>query len=451
MAFKRFRIAVVLRLVFLSLSIFAAAFLVFHSGFYITAIILFLFVIIQVVSLIRYAETTNRNLNRFLRAVRFSDFSQSFSTRGMGKNFDELGLAFESVMSEFRKLRAEREAQFRYLQTVIHHIGIGLMVYRENGEVVMVNNAAKKLFGLPAVHQLSQLEALSPELVERLRNIRNGETTLTRFNRKDETVQANIFATEFRIGEQDHKLVSIQNIFSELETREIESWQKLIRVLTHEIMNSITPISTLADTMTKMLFTDPQNAASMKTLDEEDKEDLFTALRTINRRTAGLMNFVQAYRRFAFVPKPTLGLQKISQLFSNVENLLRETLREKNVQLSISISPENLELNCDSEQIEQVLLNLLLNSVQAMEGQSEPRIRLDAGIDDQGHLRILVEDNGPGIPDTLLDKIFIPFFTTKPKGSGIGLSISRQIMQMHGGTITIQSGQGKGTSVRLRF
>jgi two-component system, NtrC family, nitrogen regulation sensor histidine kinase NtrY len=451
MGFNRFRILVIVRMLLLILTIFAASFLIFVAGFYYTATLLVILIGIQVFSLINFLERSNRNVSRFLHAIRYADFSQSFSTRNMGHSFDELSRAFDGVMSEFRKLRAERETQYRYLENVIHHIGVGLLVFKENGEVVLINHAAKKMFSIHSLSTIAELESVSPDLCQRLQQIRHGESNLVRMQFPEEVLQVSLYATEFTIGEVNYKLVSIQNIFSELETREIESWQKLIRVLTHEIMNSITPISTLAETMTQMLFEKADDPGTMKTLGAEDREDLLSALRTINRRTAGLLNFVNAYRRFAFVPRPRAARFPIAQLFSGVQSLLRETLREKGIELQIEIEPQGMELEADVEQIEQVLLNLILNAIQALEGIASPHIRLAASIDEQGRERILVEDNGPGIPDTILDKIFIPFYTTKPDGSGIGLSISRQIMQMHKGTITIQSEQGRGTTIRLRF
>lgn len=451
MGFNGFRLQVILRVLLLGISLFAISFLLLVAHFPYTALLVTGLVVLQVFSLIRYLERTNRNLTRFLTAIRYADFSQRFTTQPQGSGFDELGEAFERVMEEFRKLRAEREMQYRYLQNVIHHIGVGLIVFGDDGEVTLVNQAVKKMFGTASLVHLNFFSELSPELHQRLLHIRHGESGLLRLAVGGEVLQMSLYATEFRIGEQDYKLVSIQNIFSELETREIESWQKLIRVLTHEIMNSITPISTLAGTMTQMLFSSPDDYRSLRTLTTEDQEDLHSALRTINRRTNGLLNFVQAYRKFAFVPRPRMVRFPIAQLFSGVESLMRETLREKNIALLREIEPPGLELDGDQEQIEQILLNLLLNAIQALEGHAQPQIGLRAGLDDQGRVRILVEDNGPGIPESLMDKIFIPFYTTKPEGSGIGLSISRQIMQMHKGAITIQSEQGRGTTVRLRF
>ena len=248
---------------------------------------------------------------------------------------------------------------------------------------------------------------------------------------------------------QVFNLISVQNIQAELEEKEMEAWQNLVRVLTHEIMNSITPISSLASTANDIL--NQCDGAGEENLDSETRHDIREAVRTIQRRSVGLLHFVETYRKMTRIPKPVFRVFKVTDLFSRLQRLMKNELEEKGIGMSWSVEPKSLELTADPELIEQVLINLVLNSIQALEGRTAGRIKVSARLDSSGRPVIQVRDNGPGILEEVREKIFIPFFTTRRDGSGIGLSLSRQIMRLHRGTISVQSDPGVETCFNLKF
>jgi len=447
MAYKHFRVGILLRIVALCGTLVLFLYLLQQTEFYATAAVAGIVAFALIFNLILYVEKTNRDLSRFLAAVRYGDFSQTFSASGRGTAFDDLRQSFADVMNELRKTRTQSEEQYQYLQTVVQHIGIGLVAFTQNGDVGLVNAAAKRLFQVNHLNTIHSLESVSPSLVDNLLRLKSGEKKLLRVELGNEPVQLSIYATEFRLREQHYTLVSIQNIRSELEEKEMEAWQKLIRVLTHEIMNSITPISSLASTAHEMLQRDDTSSAvSADTLD-----DVRDAVQTIEKRSEGLLHFVDAYRNLTRIPRPNFKIFRVATMFAQAELLLRVQVQNKSILFSASVEPESLELTADPELIEQVLINLLLNAIHAVQEQPEPQVRLQARLDARGKVVVEVWDNGPGITEEAQDKIFIPFYTTKENGSGIGLSLSKEIMRLHRGNIRVHAKPGSGTSFLLSF
>jgi signal transduction histidine kinase len=300
--------------------------------------------------------------------------------------------------------------------------------------------------------KIQDLEGFSPEFVEALLKLKHGENTLIKVNDNDDILQLAIYATEFKINDRQVILVSIKNIQYELEEQEIESWQKLIRVLTHEIMNSITPISSLSNTLTTIL--DDFGMNNVSKFDDHDKEtitEVKMALSTIQKRSSGLLHFVDTYRNLTKIPNPNFSIFPVKQLFDNIYMLMKEEMKKRNIECIIEIEPETIELSADELLIEQVLINLIKNSIHALDHTTNPQLRLRAYLNKRGRISIQLTDNGQGIIKEVLDKIFIPFFTTKPKGSGIGLALSKQILRLHGGTITAHSVPDEKTTFTLTF
>jgi two-component system nitrogen regulation sensor histidine kinase NtrY len=451
MVYKRFRIHVTARLLLLSLFLCLFFFLLFRTELFAALFITAVLSIYQIYSLIRYVELTNRDLSRFFDTVKYEDFSQTFKDDGRGKSFSELRSAFNDVCDAFRKARSEKEQHYHYLQTVVQHIGVGLIALQRNGDVDLINTAAKRLLKVPRLKNVKSLEEFSKPLVENLLHLRSKETALVKVYDDGELLYLSLYATEFKLGGQDISLVSIQNIQSELEKTEIEAWQKLIRVLTHEIMNSITPISSLASTVTELIGEDSTGFSCDSESDKEILDDMRQAIKTIQKRSQGLLHFVDAYRNLTLIPQPNFQIFPLQELFDRVEKLMQANIEEKGIKFEASVEPKSLEMTADPELIEQVLINLLLNALQALDQRQEAHIRLDARLDDRGRILIQVTDNGPGISKENLDKIFIPFFSTKDGGSGIGLSFSRQIMRLHKGTINAHSILDFQTIFTLRF
>ena len=440
MVYRNFRINCVIRILTLALSILAFFLIMTQTSLYSALIIIGAAIVYQTYALIHYVEKTNRDLTRFFESIKYSDFSQSFKDHGRGKSFDSLKNSFHEVIDAFRKTRAEKEEQARYLQTVVKHIGVGLIVFQPNGEVELINKAAKQLLG---INQLKNIKSLrSQKLANALSTFKPREKATVKIEIDNETLHLSLYGTEFKLGGNKYSLISLQNIHSELEETEIEAWQKLIRVLTHEIMNSVTPISSLASTIHGLVN---ENMISESLTDVKD------AAQTIKKRSKGLMHFVDAYRNLTLIKQPHFEIFPIRELFTRIEKLMHTDFKAKEIKLAISIKPETLELTADTELLEQVLINLLLNAQQAVEGRKNAEVILEARLDKRGKIIIEVKDNGPGIPKENLEKIFIPFFSTKKGGSGIGLSLSRQIMRLHKGSIGVHSNPDKETSIILSF
>ena len=386
-----------------------------------------------------------------MRDLRSQEFTRSFQIEGMGSSFNELNRAFNDVISDFQTVRSEKEEHFHYLQSIVQNIDVSIVAYQHDGNIEMINKSAKKLFQLGSVKNISALAPLSESLVQTLLTIKPGENKLVKVQDEDDLLQLAINATEFKIKNKVIVLATIKNIQNVLEEQETEAWQKLIRVLTHEIMNSITPIASLSSTLESILNDFNKNKKDNAPMDHETVDEIQQALKTINKRSNGLLHFVNTYRNLTRIPKPNFKITRVSELFNNISRLLEKDFETQKIGLSISLEPVSLEISMDEQLIEQVLINLIKNSVHALEGRADARIELRAYLNKRGRPTIQVYDNGIGILKDVLDKVFIPFFTTKPSGSGIGLSLSRQILKLHGGTITAQSEPDVETTFTMTF
>lgn len=451
MVYKQFRFLVILRVLLLSISIFLFFYLINESKYLVSAIIVGCVTMAQVISLILFVERTNRKLSHFLESIRHSDFASTYSDKGMGKSFEGLNAEFNEVINEFKKNRAEKEEHFNYLQTVIQHISVGIITYTKDGKVDIINTSLKKLLRINNLRFINDLKNIQEDLPETFMNLKAGEKTLVKLFIEDELVQLMIYATEFRMRGEEYILISLQNIHAELEEKEIESWQKLIRVLTHEIMNSITPISSLAFTVHEMLLITMEDKIQLKELDQEDIEGIDSGLRTIQSRSKGLLNFVEIYRNLTRIPKPNFRYFEVAELFERAHELMRPKFEILNINCTIRVFPENIKITADPDLMDQVLINLMLNAIHAVTDRKEAEIAIVATQNENGRAIIEISDNGSGIKPDILDKIFMPFFTSKKTGSGIGLSLSRQIMSLHKGSISVKSKPNIGTTFTLIF
>jgi len=451
MVFRNFRINCTLRIILIFALFLIFSFLILNTKLIAIIVILGFIIIFQIYALIKYVEKSNRDFVRFLEAIKYEDFSQTFSGKKLGKSFDELKTAFNDVLNKFQTARAEKEEHHRYLQTVVQHIGIGLISFDAGGEVQLVNTSAKRLLKVNTLKNIKTLRSTNPALVNTLFQLVPGEKNLIKIEDKDETQQLVIYSTEFILREQKYTLVSIQNIQTELEEKEMEAWQNLIRVLTHEIMNSITPIASLASTMNNLLVDCQKNTEDCFQFESETIEDISNAAQTIEKRSKGLLNFVESYRKLTRIPRPDFQIFAISSLFNRIEQLMKSKMQEQKISFFSNIDPESLELTADPEMVEQVLINLLLNAIDAVNTRQDGKIILLSEMDSMGRVLIQVSDNGVGIIKEVVDKIFIPFFTTKQEGTGIGLSLSKQIMRLHRGNISVTSQPGIETVFTLRF
>lgn len=450
MVYKQFRVNVIIRVLLLTASC-LLLFLTLNSTFIFTPVLIIGLVVYQVWSMIRYVDRTNRELANFLESIRYSEFTRTFTIKEAGSSFEALNDAFNEVMHDFQRVRSEKEEHLHYLHSIVQNLDVSILAYQRNGIVEMINPAAKKLFQINTLKDIHKLESLSKELVDTLLKIQPGENHLVKVQDDDDILQLAIQSTEFKVKDKTIMLTTVKNIQNVLEGQETEAWQKLIRVLTHEIMNSIAPISSLSSTIELMIKEYDSKNEDAPCLDNEAVEEIQQALQTINKRSTGLMNFVETYRNLTKISKPNFALVEMNSLLDNVVRLMKRETEDQAIRLYYTMEPDSIELQIDEQMISQVLINLIKNSAHALEGRENGVIHIKGYYNKRGRPTIQIIDNGQGILQDVLDKIFIPFFTTKRNGSGIGLSLSRQILRLHGGTITAQSVPDKETIFSLTF
>ena len=452
MSFKNFRFNLTVRILILAATMSLSIYYFTSTPYFIAPVIISLTIIFQVTSLIRYVDKTNRELTSFLESIRFSEFTRTFHIESMGSSFVDLNKAFNEVIEDFQKVRSEKEEHFHYLQTIVQNIDVSLIAYRSDGNIELINKAAKKLFQVTSLKNIKGLEPMSHELVDTLLKIRPGENKLVRVNDEEDILQLAIYATTIKIKDKVIILSTIKNIQNVLEEQETEAWQKLIRVLTHEIMNSITPIASLSSTLNNIIddFGTPDKTENKK-IENASLGEIKEALQTINKRSTGLLHFVNTYRNLTRIPKPNFKVCQVSEIFKQIQKLMEEEIHRSHIQFMVRSDPENMNITADEQLIEQVLINLIKNSIYALNNRKNGIIQLTGFLNKRGHVTMQVIDNGPGILDDVLDKIFIPFFTTKQSGSGIGLSLSKQILRLHNGSITAHSVPDKETVFTLSF
>ena len=428
---------------------FAMVYIIAQTHFWLVAFWIGLAIAVLIADLFRYLQQSHRELENMLVAIRQGEFS---STRNTRLQTTAMQQAYARAMHALQQLRQERETNHLYLQNVVEHVNISLLCFEAGGKIILLNRAAQELLQKPFLKILNDLKAVDYELYATINKLAANEKSLIKVIVKGQLLNLLVQATEFKMQGRPYKLVSLQDFRSELEAQEIESWQKLIRVLTHEIMNSVIPIANLSGIVNQMLE-DPAGKDSYRnlgTLDTEEIDDLHGSLQTIENRSKGLVNFVKAYKSLTQMGEPTFKTLSVQALFERVYKLLQPRLADSGIVLEKQIVPQELTLKGDAELLEQVLINLLVNAMEALEGTESPVIRLAARKTDGG-VEIQVEDNGPGIPAEILEHIFVPFYTTKKTGSGVGLSLARQIMRLHKGSIAVHSAPGEGTRVVLSF
>jgi two-component system nitrogen regulation sensor histidine kinase NtrY len=453
MGFKRFRLRLLLRVGLLMGTLSVLVFLLFYQGWYVTAFCLTLLLAGQVYDFIYFVEKTNRDLTRFLAAIRQSDFTQLFREQGQSASFRDLSAEFNRVILAFQQIKADKEAHYLYLQTIVEHIAIGILSVAADGRIQLINRVTRELLQVPHLRNVKALGRISPELEHTVRTLEHGASRVVPISRQGEPLLLSLRGATLVSQGEELRIVSLQNIRSELEEQELEAWQKLIRVLTHEIMNSVTPIVSLTATISTLVEDELVAQTGGPAPEEDVLQDIRTGLQTIEKRSKGMLHFVENYRRLTRVPNPHLEPVRVRDLFEGVQRLLTADLAPQAVAFRMALPDPGLRIEVDPELIEQVLINLIKNGVEACRGSDQPCVEVTASLDAQEHnrVRIDVRDNGPGIPDEVLDKIFVPFFTTKKEGSGIGLSLSRQIMRLHKGTIRVSSTRPGQTVFSLVF
>ena len=449
MVYKKFSFGISLRIVGIVLALFLAIWLYLSQNLLLAPFLLVLVAALLTGEMIYFVNSINQKLARFLDSIRFADFSSSFTTDSkMGASFREVNTAFNEVMEVFKQTRAEKEEQMLFLQVIIQHINTGIISFNAEGNIGVINNAAKHLLQIPQFRNISDLGRLSPQLLEEVLGIKPGQRLSFRVN---PSIHLIIQSTSIKMGGQSWTLLSFQNINAELQSNELEAWQNLTKVLRHEIMNSITPISSLVESLRTILDEDSYVQKEGMLIKKDGFQDIQEGLDTIANRSKGLVNFVNAYRDYTNIPTPKKEQVSVKGLFETVLGLMKEDLKGLHVEVQTQVIPEDLTVLCDPDLISMILINLVKNAAESLQNQADRQVCLRAvGQGDLG-IQIQVEDHGPGIVPEALERIFVPFYTTKKTGSGIGLAISRQIMNLHRGSLSVESIPGEKTVFSLNF
>jgi two-component system, NtrC family, nitrogen regulation sensor histidine kinase NtrY len=451
MGFNNFRANVILRaLAFVLLSL-VLAWSVLNTTWLATPVACGILMVLSALELIRYVERTSGDLAIFLNCVAHQDFSTPATLPYKGRVFAELSQAYRVLTEEFRRLNLQKAANHQYLEAVIEHVGVALCCLDEQGGVKMVNEPARKLFAVAHLNSHRSFTRIDARLPDLLLRLGDGERTLLDVRRGDDTLRLVMYATTFELLEQRYKLVSFHNIHDELDQQEIDSWLKLIRVLTHEIMNSVTPIISLSGLIRDTMIDETGIPPTFRTLAPQEQADMLRSVTAIHTRSSGLLDFVQAYRSFAKLPQPVFTEIDVRALLERVRTLMSQEIEAAHVTVELQCKEPGLTVRADAGQAEQVLINLLRNAVEALTGKPQPRVELRSFRNDHGKVLVQVIDNGAGIAAEHLDSIFVPFFTTKRNGTGVGLSISRQLMRVNRGGISVRSSPGDGSVFTLRF
>lgn len=447
---KNLYVQILIRILLLVVFALLFGWFVFGKNQYLFSILSTLGIIIVTTNLIRFFNKTNRQLFYFFDAIHNEDSTLSFPLNTHNKTLEDLNKSLGKVNKLIQHIHIQNRQQEHYFQALLEHAAAGIMTFNQNGFVLHSNSSLKRLFSLKVFTHLNQLDRVDHRLFIAIKNMQASEQKLVTINNKQGTIQLLIKASSFISDKKELVLLSVQDIKNELDEKELDSWRKLIRVMMHEIMNSITPITSLSESLAGYFYNEGQ-VKSPEEIDGKTIETTIRGLEVIKEQGKGLISFVESYRKLTKLPQPNKKLFVVKNLIENIRILSGSFIYAEHIEVSHEIRPEKLEILGDEKMISQVLINLIKNAFQANAANKNAKVRIVAKIGESGRPEIQVIDNGPGIAKEILDKIFIPFFTTKESGSGIGLSLSRQIMLLHSGNLKVISYPGKSTSVILSF
>jgi nitrogen fixation/metabolism regulation signal transduction histidine kinase len=449
MIFNRYEWRLVLRVVIMFITLTITSVLVVKgSGYYMFLVITVPLVAYEVVDLIRFQKKAQDEVSQFVESIHYRDFSRHFDVRKAPNELKPLRKGFNEINTTFKLISRERETQYHYLQKILELVDTGIISYeQEGGETGWINEAFKKLIGVPYLKTIHSLEKREEALYLEIIKLKPGDSKIITITRNQQLVKILVTASVMRSEDKIYKLIAFQNVSEALDETESKAWQKLLNVMTHEIMNSVAPISSLADTLKNRL----QSPEIKNSPVSSQMEDLELGIDTIKRRSEGLLKFTESYRSLNKITKLDITKILVRNLFESLNSLMRPTLEKKHIELEIILRDPALAIEADLNLIEQVLINLVVNAIEAVKDRDKPRLTLSAEVLSNNKTLVKVSDNGLGMPPELLDKIFIPFFSTRKAGSGIGLSLCKQIMLLHKGNIQVQSTDGLGSTFILQF
>lgn len=450
MAFKSFSAQTALRLGLLFGTMLALALTIVNQMALALILIVTGLAVFQAFSLNRYVNRTNKELTNFLGGLRFGDFLQTFSIGHLGETFKDLEQVLTLTVDKVKKVRLEKEQQAMYFQALVEHIPLPLFVLHSDGRVEILNNSVRRTFNVADITNTDELADFGHSFHRDVLQITPGEQILTTISLDGSEQQFILSATQITLQGDIQKLISLQNIQTQLDARELATWQNLLRVTSHEILNSLAPVSSLARTA-KSLADDFGQSHKLTKPEQIDMGDIRDALETLVRRSEGLTGFVQSYRQLTRMPPPKMVQVKLSNYLKRLEALFKPEWARKKIKLTIQQDPVNIILLADEGMLDQAMINLLRNAADALEGVKKAEVWINAFYDNQQRVVLEVCDNGPGIEKDMKDKIFVPFFTTKKQGSGVGLTLVRYIILSHGASISFAPRKGGGSVFRIVF
>ena len=450
MIFRRFVVSLIVRLVLTGAAMAAVVWFLLKPGYHSATAIAAAALVAMSAELWRYVSRTNREVARFLDAARYADYSQRFEFSRQGADFQALGDAFTDILARMRERSDDQEVEMRRLRALIEHIPVPLLTLRADGSVTLQNNAARRLFGAEHVTNLRDLRKFGFGFAESVETAVPGMRQLVTFEVEGIEYHLTLAATELIVSGESERLISLQDIQSELDATQAEAWEDLVKVLTHEIMNSITPVTSLAKTASDVVH-DVIRKEREGAVIGEDLEDLRDAVDTVARRSDSLTQFVDSYRQITRLAPPEKKRVRVAELLESSLRLAQAECPRPEIVFSAQVQPEALDVYADRDLIEPVLINLLRNAWQACDGRDGGTVHISGRLNRRNNVVIEVADNGTGVPENLAKKIFVPFFTTKEKGSGVGLALARQVMIAHGGFIRVNDNADGGATFSLTF
>jgi len=447
MTFKKFDVLIIIQLLLIAANNFAIAWTIIQEHLIISTVYLLIILIFQVVFLFLFITKQSKEVIRFLESMKHRDEFSRLSEKDTRSSQRQLRRLLNEIAESYSKVKIEKESEHFYFLNTIKHLNVGLISFDEQGKVELMNEAAEKLLKVDKAKHISQLNEILETSGFSFTELDPGKPKLIRFTREGEVLQLSLHATTFFIKDHRIILVSIQDIRNEIQQEEIQIWQKLIRVLTHEIMNSAGPITSLSSTLTDTFKED----IKPHKIGEKLYDQVLIGLQAIQKRSRGLAKFVETYRNLTKLPDPVFTTVHASELLKHLKALMQDEIEKQDVALYFEVPQGDMKLKIDEKMFTQVLINLVHNAIEALKGLPNKSIRISIRESENNGVVLTVEDNGKGIPEEVLERVFVPFFTTREEGSGIGLSLSRQIISLHGGAMNIRSKEGNGTIVEILF
>ena len=453
MAFRNFTSGIIIRIILLLGFTYLSGstlILIGERDLFFLPLILLLVLILLSVEFIIYTHRTNQNLARFILHLKNADFSFRFNKKKTGRPYARLYEAFEELTRMIKDIQIEKEAQFGYLQTIVGHINIGIISLMDNHEVVLINVPAKKILGIPQPGTWKDIATNAPDFAAQVSQMKGGGSKLVEYISGNDFKRLSVKVSTMLILKEEFRIITFQDIRAEIDYKQVEAWHKLIRILRHEIMNSVTPVSSMTETILMLVEDHLGRPKKSDDLTDDDISDILTSIRTIHERSEGLYEFVEKYREVSKIPPPDKEQINVGEMMNGIARLFEQDLLQEEIALEINTDNNALSIRADKHLIEQVLINVIKNSIEALGNTKKKSIKIFS--EGTGGIQVIrVTDNGCGIEQEHLDDVFVPFYSTKDTGSGIGLTLSKQIMQLHGGNLIVESVPGKKTTFSLVF